>query len=192
MALRTLSAFAGALGRRVSLSLVTVSAFVAVNLLLIAACLFALRQNMNLRADTASAVALLTLANGTMVPPLVKEWYRVRTILSNFFGSREQKSELGYRVTGSDLKFSAITERLSATAIATRVEYFDAMSAPVALIEMTHPGPRSGSRECLGVLSSAGATTRSPSEPGNRVDGCGRHRPAPADALSSLRWKEAE
>src|SRR5260221_12907838 len=73
MALRTLSAFAG--GRRVSLSLVTAAAFVAVNLLLIAACLFVLRQNMKLRAETASAVELLTLANGTVVPPLVgKDW----------------------------------------------------------------------------------------------------------------------
>jgi hypothetical protein len=75
MALRIPSALVVALSRRVSLCLGTVTAFIAVNLLLVAACLFALRQNMNLRAKTASVVALLTLANGTVVPPLDgKDW----------------------------------------------------------------------------------------------------------------------
>jgi hypothetical protein len=55
-----------------------------------------------------------------------------------------------------------------------------------------HPGPRSGNRECLSALSSAGATTPRSSEPGNRLDECGRHRPVPAEALASLGWKEAE
>jgi len=73
MAIRTLSALPGTLGRRVSLPLGTVAAFVAVDLLLAAACLFALRQNVRLRGEVASDVALLTPANGTLVPPLVGE-----------------------------------------------------------------------------------------------------------------------
>ena len=63
------------MGRPVTVSLAKVGAFVAVNLLLVAACLFALRQNINLRAETASIEAMLTLANGTVVPPLDgKDW----------------------------------------------------------------------------------------------------------------------
>jgi hypothetical protein len=71
-----------AFGRRVSLCFGTVVAFVAVNLLLVAACLFALRQNMNLRAETAGVVALLTLANGTVVPPLDgKDWTGAQQVI---------------------------------------------------------------------------------------------------------------
>jgi len=52
--------------------------------------------------------------------------------------------------------------------------------------------PRITEQSYLGALSSAGATARSSSEPGNRADECGRHRPVPADVLASLRWKELE
>jgi len=66
----------------VNLSLGTVAAFVAVNLLLVSAGLFALRQNMNLRAEPASVVALLTLANGTAVPPLDgKDWTGAQQVI---------------------------------------------------------------------------------------------------------------
>jgi len=68
-----LSAIAGALGHRVSLCLGTVAAFVAVDLLLVAACLFALRQNVGLRREVAGDVALLTPADGTWMPPLAGE-----------------------------------------------------------------------------------------------------------------------
>ena len=82
VALNILSGLTAALGRRVSLSFGTVAAFVAVNLLLVAACLLALRQNMSLRAETVSAVALLTLANGTVVPPLDgKDWTGAQQII---------------------------------------------------------------------------------------------------------------
>lgn len=57
--------------RRLNLSLGTVVAFVAVNLLLVAACLFALRQNLSLRSEVADDVALLTPPNGTLLPPLL-------------------------------------------------------------------------------------------------------------------------
>lgn len=73
MALHTLSAISGALGRRASLSFGTVAGFVAVDLLLVAACLLAMRQNVWLRGEVASDVALLTPANGTVVPPLTGE-----------------------------------------------------------------------------------------------------------------------
>lgn len=66
----------GTLGRRLSLSLGTVAAFVAVDLLLVAACVFALRQNVRLRGDVAYDVALLTPAKGTVVPPLFGEDWR--------------------------------------------------------------------------------------------------------------------
>jgi len=82
MELDTVSAPAKASGRRLSLSLSTVTAFIAVNLLLVAACLLALRQNMILRAETASAVALLTPANGTTVPPLDgKDWTGAQRVI---------------------------------------------------------------------------------------------------------------
>ena len=78
MALRIESA----LGPRISLRIGTVAAFAAVNLLLVAACLFVLRQNMKLRAETASAVALLTLANGTVMPPLDgKDWTGAQQVI---------------------------------------------------------------------------------------------------------------
>jgi len=48
-----------------------VTAFLAVNLLLLAACLFALRQNKTLRAQAANYVALLTPPNGSVLPPLL-------------------------------------------------------------------------------------------------------------------------
>jgi hypothetical protein len=47
--------------------------FILLNLLLLAACLFALRQNVKLRGNVANLVALLTPANGSRVPPLVGE-----------------------------------------------------------------------------------------------------------------------
>lgn len=47
-----------------------VAAFIAVNLLLLAACVFALRQNLALRADVAGDEALLTPPRGTTLPPL--------------------------------------------------------------------------------------------------------------------------
>lgn len=50
-----------------------VAAFIAVNLLLVAACGFALRQNVMLRKGAAYYAALLTPARGAVVPPLVGE-----------------------------------------------------------------------------------------------------------------------
>lgn len=47
-----------------------IAAFVLINLLLVAACLFSLRQNMQLRGDIADDEALLTPAKGSVVPPL--------------------------------------------------------------------------------------------------------------------------
>lgn len=70
MAVGTLSAIGGALGRRVSLCLGTLAAFVAVDLLLVVACLFALRQNVRLGREVAAEEALLTPGKGTMMPPL--------------------------------------------------------------------------------------------------------------------------
>ena len=73
MLFRSSSLLTGALGRRLNLSLGTVAAFVAVNLLLVAACVFALRQNLRLRRDVVYNVALLTPAKGTVMPPLAGE-----------------------------------------------------------------------------------------------------------------------
>jgi hypothetical protein len=70
---RSPSRLTGALGRRLSLSLGTVVALVAVDLLLVGACLFALRQNAKLRYNVAADEALLTPANGTVVPSLAGE-----------------------------------------------------------------------------------------------------------------------
>ncbi|MFZ0333570.1 MAG: hypothetical protein WAL69_05490 [Candidatus Acidiferrales bacterium] len=51
------------------------AAFVAVNLLLVAASVFALRQNVTLRNEINYDQALLTPRNGTVVPPLVgQDW----------------------------------------------------------------------------------------------------------------------
>ena len=50
-----------------------IAAFGAVNLLLVGACLLTLRQNVRLRGEAAYYVAMLTPANGTLVPPLVGE-----------------------------------------------------------------------------------------------------------------------
>lgn len=61
------------MGRPLSLSFGTVAAFVAVNLLLVAVCLFAMRQNVILRGLVTADRALLTAANGTLLPPLVGE-----------------------------------------------------------------------------------------------------------------------
>lgn len=55
------------------MSVATIVGFVAVNVLLVAACLVALRQNVWLRGEIASDVALLTPANGAVVPPLAGE-----------------------------------------------------------------------------------------------------------------------
>jgi hypothetical protein len=57
---RTLSPIAGIFARPVNLRLGTVATFVAVDLLLVAACLFALRQNVGLRGEVASEMALLS------------------------------------------------------------------------------------------------------------------------------------
>jgi len=71
------------MGRPVTVSLAKVSAFIAVNLLLVAACLLALRQNVNLRAEAASVEAMLTLANGTVVPPLAgKDWTGAQQVIN--------------------------------------------------------------------------------------------------------------
>lgn len=67
------SLLTGTLGRRLSLSLGTVAAIVAVNLLLVGTCLFALRQNVRLRGEVTNDVALLTPPNGAVVPPLLGE-----------------------------------------------------------------------------------------------------------------------
>ncbi|MGB6483539.1 MAG: hypothetical protein WBE86_08650 [Candidatus Acidiferrales bacterium] len=48
-----------------------VAAFVVVNLLLLAACLVALKQNVKLRDQAANLTALLTPARGTVLPPLL-------------------------------------------------------------------------------------------------------------------------
>lgn len=64
------SHLAAVFSRRVSLGVGTAAAFLAVNLLLVAACILALRQNINLRAEVASVVAMLTPSNGSAVPPL--------------------------------------------------------------------------------------------------------------------------
>jgi hypothetical protein len=73
VAFRSPSWLTGALGRRLSLSLGTVVAFVAVDLLLVAACVFALRQNARVHGELTYDDALLTPANGTVVPPLAGE-----------------------------------------------------------------------------------------------------------------------
>jgi hypothetical protein len=66
---------AGTPGRRLSLSLGTVVAFVAVDVLLVAACLLALRQIARLRVEVAGAYSLLAPANGTLLPMLVgQDW----------------------------------------------------------------------------------------------------------------------
>jgi hypothetical protein len=54
-----------------SLSLGTVAAFVAVDLLLVAACLFTLRDNAKLHDLVAAEQSLLMPLRGTLVPPLV-------------------------------------------------------------------------------------------------------------------------
>jgi hypothetical protein len=64
---------AGALERRLSLSVSTVAAFIAVDLLLVAACLFALRQIVRLRGQLTAAVSFFAPANGTALPTLVGE-----------------------------------------------------------------------------------------------------------------------
>ncbi|HKW88963.1 MAG TPA: hypothetical protein VJN21_09420 [Candidatus Acidoferrales bacterium] len=71
MASGTPSTSTGPPGRRVTLSIGTLAAFVAVDLLLVATCLFALRQNLNLRTEIAYDEALLTPRTGSVLPPLV-------------------------------------------------------------------------------------------------------------------------
>lgn len=71
MAFGTLSTSIDALSRRVNLSIGTLAAFIAIDLLLVAACLFALRQNVGLRRDVAYGEALLTPAKGNVMPPLL-------------------------------------------------------------------------------------------------------------------------
>lgn len=70
MALGNAVTLVGAFDRRVNLHLGTMAAFVAVDLLLVAACLFALRANVKLRDEINIDVALLTPETGTVVPPL--------------------------------------------------------------------------------------------------------------------------
>ena len=48
-----------------------VATFVAVNLLLLTACLFTLKQNLRLRGDVSNLAAMLTPSIGTIVPPLL-------------------------------------------------------------------------------------------------------------------------
>lgn len=62
-----------ALGRRLSLRLAAVVALVGLNLLLVAMCLLALRQNVELRRVAAQYLALLTPANDSLAPPLIGE-----------------------------------------------------------------------------------------------------------------------
>lgn len=71
MASRITPAVTEAVARRVNLSLGTVAAFIAIDLLLVAGCMFVLRQNVMLRRDVAVDEALLTPGNGTIAPPLV-------------------------------------------------------------------------------------------------------------------------
>ena len=52
-----------------------IGALVAMNLLLVAACLFALRRNAMLRTDVANDEALLTPPKGATLPPLVGKDY---------------------------------------------------------------------------------------------------------------------
>ena len=52
---------------------VLIAAFLLVNLLLVAACLFALQQNVKLRNEVIHDVQLLTPAKGAVVPPLLGE-----------------------------------------------------------------------------------------------------------------------
>jgi hypothetical protein len=69
--LRVTSLLTTGLSGRLSLSVGTVAALVVLDLLLVAASLFALRQNVKLRSDIAQDVALLTPPTGTILPPLV-------------------------------------------------------------------------------------------------------------------------
>lgn len=63
------------IGWRLRVSLVTFIAFIAVDVSLLAACLFALRQNVKLREEVDGAYALLAPGRGTMMPPLVgQDW----------------------------------------------------------------------------------------------------------------------
>ena len=80
---------------------------------------------------------------------------------------------------------------LWATAITARVEYFDAMSAPVALIEMT---TQDRSPAVADISKGFPLLAREHGVPAgqDRVDECGRHRPVPADSVSFLRWNEAK
>jgi hypothetical protein len=59
--------------RGLRLSFGMIAAFVAVDLLLVAACLLVFRQNVKLRDQVAVDQSLLILAKGTLVPPLIGE-----------------------------------------------------------------------------------------------------------------------
>lgn len=75
MATGSLSDPASVPSRRVNLSIWTVAAFIAVDLLLVAACLFAFQQNVRLRGELADETAMLTPAKGTVLPPLIgQDW----------------------------------------------------------------------------------------------------------------------
>lgn len=65
------SQITGPAERRLNLRLITLAAFLVVDVMLVAACLFALRQNVKLRGAVAADEALLTPPNGTFVPPLI-------------------------------------------------------------------------------------------------------------------------
>lgn len=87
----------GLLHRRLNLHLGTVTAFVVVNLFLIAACLLVLRQNLSLRTQVAGDVALLTPRNGSLAPPLAgTDW--TGTQQSIVYG-QDQRPTLVYTFT---------------------------------------------------------------------------------------------
>lgn len=70
MAFRVLSSLTAALGRRLNLRLGTVAALAALDMLLIAASLIALRQNVILRGTIADDVTLLAPPSHSVAPPL--------------------------------------------------------------------------------------------------------------------------
>lgn len=74
MALRVSSLFT----RRLSLNVSVITALVVINALLVAASLFALQQNVKLRAQLNYQLALLTPAKGTFVPPVSGEDWKGR------------------------------------------------------------------------------------------------------------------
>src|SRR6266404_4597411 len=66
------------------------------------------------------------------------------------------------------------------------------MSAPIALLDAAAQGGGPAIANVFERFSAVGATKPGSSEPENRFDGCGRHRPVRADAVSSLDRKKVE